>query len=129
MPSLNRAEVIGHLGQDPDVRHTQTGKTVTMLTIATSEKWKDKQSGQDKEDTQWHRCVLWGVSAEKAGEWLSKGDLVRVEGKLVTRKWQDKDGNDRYTTEINVRDFMPLKTAGKSQQPQQSKGFDDDIPF
>ncbi|MEM7243858.1 MAG: single-stranded DNA-binding protein [Acidobacteriota bacterium] len=106
--NLNKVMLIGRLGVDPETRYTQGGAAVTNLRLATSEQWTDKQSGQRQEKTEWHRCVLWGRQAEIASEYLQKGRLVYVEGRLETRKWQDKDGNDRYTTEIRARNFQML---------------------
>ena len=100
MSSVNKATILGRLGQDPDIRYTQNGDPVANLSVATSEKWKDKQTGESKEKTEWHRVNIWGRLAEIAGEYLKKGSQVYLEGKLQTRKWQDKDGNDRWTTEI-----------------------------
>ena len=129
MPSMSRTTIMGHLGQDPEVRFTGNGNAMCTFTVATTDKWKDKQSGEWKEKTEWHRCTLWGKQAERAGEWLHKGSGVYLEGQNETRKWQDKDGNDRYTTEIKVRTFMPLDKKPQETKTQPGPAIDDDIPF
>jgi len=105
--SLNKTMLIGRLGADPEIRHTQNGDPVANLSLATSEKWKDK-SGESNEKTEWHRIVAFGKLAELCRDYLSKGRQVYVEGKLQTRKWEDKDGNDRYTTEVVAREVVFL---------------------
>ena len=97
---INKVILIGHVGGDPEVRYMPSGGAVTSLTVATNESWKDKQSGEAQERTEWHRVVFFNRIAEIAGEYLRKGSKVYVEGSLKTRKWQDKNGVDRYTTEI-----------------------------
>lgn len=131
---LNKAQLIGHLGRDPEVRQSKNGQgAVANLTLATSERWKDK-AGEAQERTEWHRVVLFGRTAEVAGEYLSKGALVYIEGRLQTRQWQDDAGQDRYTTEI-VADKMKMLgskngAAGQGQKAPASKAdFDDDLPF
>ncbi|EBH1934548.1 single-stranded DNA-binding protein [Salmonella enterica] len=99
---LNKVQLIGHLGQDPEVRYLPNGTAVTMLSLATSDTWKDKQTGEPKERTEWHRVVLYGKLAEVAGEYLRKGSQVYIEGELRTRKWTDQNGQERYTTEVVV---------------------------
>ncbi len=99
---INKVILIGNLGQNPETRYTSNGNTVTNLNIATSEIWKDKDTGKNKEKTEWHKIVLFGKLAEIAAEYLKKGSQIYIEGSLKTRKWQDKNGNDRYTTEIVV---------------------------
>ncbi len=99
---VNKVILIGNLGQDPEVRYMPNGNAVTNVTIATSESWKDRESGQQQERTEWHRVVFFGKLAEIAGQYLRKGSKVYVEGALRTRKWQGQDGQDRYTTEIVV---------------------------
>ncbi len=144
---VNKAIILGSLGQDPDIRYTASGAAVANISIATNEQWKDKESGEMQERTEWHRVVFFGRLAEIVGEYLRKGSQVYVEGRIQTRKWQDKEGHDRYTTEIVANEMQMLgsKSGGttasfdQSQQPQQStpaapaKGsnddFDDDIPF
>jgi single-strand DNA-binding protein len=96
---LNKVQVIGYLGNDPETRYTQSGTAVTEISVATTEKWKNKD-GEPQERTEWHKVVFWGKLAEIAGEYLKKGSQVYIEGSLRTRKWQDKDGQDRYSTEI-----------------------------
>ncbi|QCI18497.1 single-stranded DNA-binding protein [Buchnera aphidicola (Aphis nasturtii)] len=99
---VNKVILIGHLGQDPEVRYMPNGNAVVNMTLATSENWKDKNTGESKEKTEWHRVVLFGKLAEIAGEYLRKGSQVYIEGSLQTRKWQDQNGFERYTTEIIV---------------------------
>ena len=105
MAGINKVILVGNLGKDPDVRYTPDGKAVTNITLATSESWTDKNSGQRQEKTEWHRVVFFGPIAGIAGEYLKKGSKVYVEGKLQTRKWQDQGGQDRYTTEVVVSGF------------------------
>ena len=107
MASINKVILIGNLGRDPEVRYTPSGAAVCNVTIATSRNWKDKTSGEKVEETEWHRVVFYDRLAEIAGEYLKKGRSVYVEGRLKTRKWQDKDGVDKYTTEI-VADNMQM---------------------
>lgn len=105
---VNKVILLGNLGQDPDARVMQTGKPVTTLSIATSETWRDKQTGEAKEQTEWHKVVLYDRLAEVAKDYLRKGSKVYVEGRLRTRKWQDKNGQDRYTTEILANELQML---------------------
>lgn len=136
MSNVNKAIIIGRLGQDPDIRHTQTGQTVANLSAATSERYKDK-SGQQQEQTEWHRITLWGKLGEIAEQYLKKGDLVYIEGKLKTRKWTDKNGQDRYTTEIvgNELRMLSSKSDSATTQPTQTQpapiadSTDDGLPF
>ena len=124
---VNKVILIGNLGNDPEVRYMPSGGAVTNITIATSESWRDKTSGEEKEKTEWHRVVFMGKLAEIAGEYLKKGSKVYVEGKLQTRKWQDQSGQDKYTTEIMVDSFNGVmqmlsgKQDGQQAQPQQSQ--------
>ena len=156
--SLNKVEIIGNLGNDPEIRYMPSGGAVANLSIATTESWKDKTTGEKKEQTEWHRVVIFGKLAEIASEYLRKGSKVFIEGSLRTRKWQDQAGVDRYTTEINVGmngRMIMLSAAndnsqgvGQQQQRQQFSGgaqsrpqqqspgnntppddFSDDIPF
>lgn len=139
MPYLNEATVMGHVGQEPDIRYTGEGKAIANLSVATTEKWKDRQSGEPRERTEWHRITVFGSGAEFINEYVGKGDLVMVKAPIRTRKWQDKDGNDRYTTEIvctRYEHFSLLKSKGDGgqrktapAQEQQQDSFDDDIPF
>ncbi|MCT6592062.1 single-stranded DNA-binding protein [Pantoea dispersa] len=99
---VNKVILVGHLGQDPEVRYMPDGKAVTGLSLATSETWRDKQTGENREITEWHRVVLFGKLAEVAGEYLRKGSQVYIEGQLRTRKWTDNSGTDRWTTEVVV---------------------------
>lgn len=99
---VNKVILVGNLGQDPEVRYMPSGGAVANLTLATSESWRDKQTGEMKEQTEWHRVVMFGKLAEVAGEYLRKGSQVYIEGQLRTRKWTDQSGQERYTTEINV---------------------------
>ncbi len=150
---VNKVILIGNLGQDPEVRYMPNGGAVTNITLATSETWKDKNSGEQQEKTEWHRVVMFRRLAEIAGEYLKKGSKVFIEGRLQTRKWQDQQGNDRYTTEIVADNMQMLDSrgggsaefspgAGASQggsrgapqsQPQSAapvdNSYDDDIPF
>ena len=141
---INKVILVGNLGQDPDVKYTAGGAAVTTLSIATSESWKDKDTGNDQERTEWHRVVLWRRLAEIAGEYLKKGSKVYIEGSLQTRKWE-QDGVTRYTTEVIGRDMQFLDSRGSSNnsdaydqsppEPQESEDVsqssieDDDIPF
>ncbi len=111
---LNKVTLIGNLGADPDVRYMPTGGAVTNISLATTFRWKDKQSGERKENTEWHRIVFYNRLAEVVGEYLRKGSQVYVEGRLQTRKWQDKEGVDRYTTEIVASEMQMLgsRTGG-----------------
>jgi len=120
MSSLNRVHLIGRLGADPEIRQTKDNTTVANLSLATSEKWKDK-SGEKQESTEWHKIVFFGRTAEVCEQYLSKGSLIYVEGKLQTNKWEDKDGHDRYTTEI--RGFRMQMLGGKGvSSTKQEKG-------
>ncbi len=136
---INKVILIGSVGQDPEIRYAQSGSAIANLRLATSEQWKDKQTGESKEKTEWHTVVLFGKTAEIAGEYLKKGAKVYIEGRLQTRKWQDKSGNDRYSTEV-VGNDMQMLGGGSSEPKQQSapaaqdsggaRNFeDDDIPF
>ena len=111
MKGLNQVQIIGGLGNDPDVKVTQNGIVITNLSVATNESWKDQQ-GQQQERTEWHRIVMYRRLAEIARDYLSKGDKVFIQGKLQTRKWQDKDGQDRYTTEIVANEMQMLGGGG-----------------
>lgn len=142
---INKVILIGNLGADPETRHTAGGNAVTNLSVATSESWRDKQTGEQRENTEWHRVVLFGKLGEIAGEYLRKGSKVYLEGRLQTRKWQDRDGNDRWTTEIIANDMQMLDsrgggdTMGSSSQDYRRpssdssspgpEGLEDDIPF
>ena len=117
---INKVILIGHLGQDPEVRALPSGSSIANLRIATTESWKDKQSGEFKEQTEWHTVVLFGRTAEVAAEYLKKGSQVFIEGRLRTRKWQDKTGNDRYSTEIVGNDMQML--GGRGQGGAQGGG-------
>jgi single-strand DNA-binding protein len=110
---INKVILIGHLGQDPEVRALPSGSSIANLRIATTESWKDKSSGEFKEQTEWHTVVLFGRTAEVAAEYLKKGSQVYIEGRLRTRKWQDKTGNDRYSTEVVGNDMQMLGGRGQ----------------
>src|SRR5918911_1190928 len=159
MASVNKAILIGNLGADPETRFLPSGEAVCNIRIATTEKWKDRASGEMKEATEWHRVSLFGRQAEVAGEYLKKGSPVYIEGSLRTRKWQDKEGKDQYTTEIRADRMQllggrgggggggdvefsgggaPARSGGASNANRGSTGggkkpatddFDDDIPF
>lgn len=120
MKGVNKVVVLGNVGQDPEVRYSPSGMCFCNLSVATSESWKDKQTGERKERTEWHRVVLQGKLAEIAGEYVKKGSQVYFEGKLQTRKWQGQDGQDKYTTEIVVDSFSGvMQLLGGKQQPSQ----------
>ena len=154
MASVNKVILVGNLGKDPETRYAPSGDAICNITLATTDTWRDKASGEKREATEWHRVVFFGKLAEIAGQYLRKGSQVYVEGSLRTRKWQDKDGQDRYTTEIRADemkmlgsrqdgDSAPRQQAAPQQprtqqpKPQQSGGAqggfgdfgDDDIPF
>lgn len=125
---INKVILIGNLGADPEVRYMPSGNAVTNVNLATSESWKDKQSGQMQERTEWHRVVFFNRLAEIAGEYLRKGSKVYIEGSLRTRKWQGQDGQDRYTTEIVASEMQMLdgrggEGGGGYQQPSQGGGY------
>lgn len=149
---VNKVILIGNLGEDPEVRYSASGAAITSISMATSESWKDKQTGQAQEKTEWHRVVFFNRLAEIAGEYLRKGSKVYVEGRLQTRKWQDQSGQDRYTTEIvagemqmldsrsdgggvqqRVQQQAPAQRQTQQQAPaapeQEMDEFDSDIPF
>lgn len=107
MASVNKVILVGNLGKDPETRYAPSGDAITNITLATTDSWKDKATGEKKENTEWHRVVFFGRLAEIAGEYLKKGRSIYVEGRIKTRKWQDKDGQDRYTTEV-VADQMQM---------------------
>lgn len=109
---INKVILIGNLGQDPEVRYTASGTAVANLRIATSESWRDKQTGEQKENTEWHTVVLFGKTAEIASQYLKKGRQVYIEGRLQTRKWQDKSGNDRFSTEVVGNDMQMIGGGG-----------------
>ncbi len=135
MRGVNKVILVGNLGQDPDTRYTASGAAVVNLSLATTENWRNKQSGDTEERTEWHRVVMFGRLAEIAGEYLHKGSQVYIEGKLQTRKWQDNNGNDRYTTEIVANEMQMLGSRRGDEQagttmPEPGQGAsDDDIPF
>ena len=108
MASVNKVIIVGHLGKDPETRYMPNGDAVCNITVATSESWKDKASGEKREITEWHRVVFYRKLAEIAGQYLKKGSAVYIEGRIRTRKWQDKEGNDRYTTEVRVGNMQML---------------------
>ncbi|MEA5104732.1 single-stranded DNA-binding protein [Pantoea sp. S18] len=151
---VNKVILVGNLGQDPEIRYMPNGGAVANITLATSESWRDKTTGEQKEITEWHRVILFGKLAEVAGEYLRKGSQIYIEGKLRTRKWQDQSGHDKYTTEVivNVGGVMQMlggkQEGGAGSRPQQQSSqqrqpgpstppanneppmdFDDDIPF
>lgn len=116
--------LVGNLGQDPEVKYMPSGGAVANLTVATSESWRDKNTGEKKEKTEWHRVAIFGKLAEVAGEYLRKGSQVYLEGQLQTRKWQDQNGQDRYTTEIVVQGFNGvMQMLGGKQQGGQQQGW------
>jgi len=132
---LNKVLIIGNLGSDPEIKYTSSGSAVANLSIATSERWKDRNTGEQKEQVEWHRVVLFSRLAEIAEQYLKKGSKVFVEGKLQTRDWEDAEGKKRYTTEVIAREMTMLDSrSGSDNAPQpQSSGtednFEEDIPF
>jgi single-strand DNA-binding protein len=145
---INKVILVGNLGQDPETRYMPSGKAVTNLRLATSDSWKDKQTGEQREQTEWHSVVMYDRLAEIAAEYLRKGSQIYIEGRLKTRKWQDKEGKDRYTTEIIASEMQMLGSRGGDRpaaeprseprsapsqdrvaQPAAAGEFDDDIPF
>ena len=144
---INKVIIVGNLGGDPETRYMPSGSAVTNLTVATNESWKDKQTGEQKDRTEWHKVAMFNRLAEVAAEYLRKGSQVYIEGKLRTRKWQDKNGQDRWTTEIIADEMQMLggrggsgggsapmssgQDSGPPSEPPQSgpDDFDDDIPF
>jgi len=125
---VNKVILIGNLGQDPEIRYMPNGNAVANLTIATSESWKDRNTGQLQEKTEWHRVVIFGKLAEIAGEYLRKGSQVYFEGKLQTRKWQDQQGQDRYTTEIVVDINGVMQMLDRRSDNQQGGGYNQGAP-
>ena len=115
---INKVVLVGNLGKDPEMRATQSGAAIANITVATSESWKDKQTGEKKEQTEWHRVVFFNRLAEVVGQYLKKGSQVYIEGRLQTRKWQDKEGQDRYTTEIVASEMQMLGGRNDSPAPQ-----------
>ena len=147
---VNKAIIVGNLGRDPEIRYAASGAAIANVSIATTDSWKDKQTGENTDKTEWHRVVFFGRLAEIVGEYLKKGSQVYVEGRLQTRKWQDQNGQDRYSTEIVANEMQMLGGRGPGgatednfdQTPRAAKGggstapadvptsdFDDDIPF
>lgn len=141
MASVNKVIILGNVGRDPETRYAADGGAITNVSIATSEQWKDKASGEKKDKTEWHRVVFFQRLAEIAGEYLKKGASCYIEGKLTTRKWTDKDGIEKYTTEIHADRLQLLggkpdsertTQPAKKDPPAKTGGFDDladDIPF
>jgi single-strand DNA-binding protein len=121
MAGVNKAILVGNLGRDPELRYTQNGQAVVNFTLATSENWTDK-SGEKVERTEWHRVVVWGKTGEMCAQYLSKGRTVYVEGRIQTREWEDKDGNKRYTTEINAQTVNFIGPRGSSGDAGPSGG-------
>ena len=119
---VNKAMIIGTLGQDPDVKYTASGSPVVNVSVATNESWKDKQTGEKQERTEWHRISVFGKLAEICAQYLKKGSQVYFEGRIQTRKWQDQSGNDRYTTEIIANDMQLLGSGGGSKPVAGSDG-------
>ena len=140
---VNKVILIGNVGKDPEVRYMPNGNAIANLTLATSESWKDKNTGETQERTEWHRVVFFRRLGEIVGEYVKKGSKIYVEGRLQTRKWQGQDGQDRYTTEIVADQMQMLDSRGGSGNfgsgrapdadspppPMDDDGFDDDIPF
>ena len=129
---INKVILIGNLGQEPETKVLSNGNALANVTLATSDSWKDKSTGEQKERTEWHRVVFFGKIAEIVGKYLHKGSKVYVEGRLQTRKWQGQDGQDRYTTEVVVDQGGTMQMLdGKKQEPMQKpkSDFNDDIPW
>ena len=140
---VNRVILVGRIGQDPEVRYTNNQSAVVTLSLATSESWKDKNTGEREERTEWHRVVCFNKLAEIAGQYVKKGSQIYIEGSLKTRKWADNQGQDRYTTEVMASNLQMLDSRQQSQdmatsqdpvqssspQSQQESSFEDDIPF
>lgn len=141
MASVNKVIIVGNLGRDPEVRYTAGGDAICNLSIATTDNWRDKASGERKEHTEWHRVSFFGKTAEVCGQYLKKGASIYVEGSLRTRKWTDKDGQEKYTTEIRGDSMQMLGSRQSSGSPAGGDGyshppgptggagFDGDIPF
>ena len=140
MAGINKVIIVGHLGNDPEMRSMPNGETVANISVATSEAWTDKNTGERREVTEWHRIVFYRKLAEICGQYLKKGAQVYIEGRLRTRKWQDQNGQDRYTTEIQGDVMQMLGTRPQSadgannsqpmpQQDASANAFDDSIPF
>lgn len=139
MAGINKVILVGRLGRDPEVRYTPSGVTVANFSIATSEEWKDKNTGQKQERTEWHRIVAWRRLGEICGEYLRKGKQVYIEGKIQTRSWEDRDGNKKYTTEIIAQSMQMLDAANRDMSAEPAEpGFpveepitvpEDEIPF
>ena len=127
---INKVILVGNLGGDPETRYTASGAAITNITVATSESWRDKQSGETQERTEWHRVVFFNRLAEIAGEYLRKGRQVYIEGSLRTRKWQDQSGQDRWTTEIVANEMQMLGNRGDDMgsRPSSGSGFRDSQP-
>ena len=119
---VNKAIIVGTLGQDPEVRYTSSGSPVANLSVATNENWKDRQTGEMQERTEWHRIVMFGKLAEIAQQYLKKGSQAYFEGRIQTRKWQDQSGNDRYSTEIVANEMQMLGGRGGGAAPTESGG-------
>jgi len=149
---VNKVILVGNLGKDPEIRYSASGAAIANVTVATTDSWKDKQTGEQQDRTEWHRVVFFSRLAEIVAEYLKKGSQVYIEGRIQTRKWQDKDGQDRYTTEIVANEMQMLgsrpggssndsynqdtagaaprqASAGAAPAPQKFDDFDDDIPF
>lgn len=130
MSGVNKVILIGRLGQDPDIRNLPNGDPVANFSLATSETWKDRMTGKKHEKTEWHKCTAFRGLANIIGQYVIKGSQIYVEGKLQTRKWQDKDGNDRYTTEVIVDQMQMLDSrSSQPQEPAKKKIDDSDIPW
>lgn len=146
MRGVNKVILVGTLGRDPEMKYTTTGQAIAHLSVATSEQWTDKASGEKTDKTEWHKVVIFGKVAEIAGQYLKKGSHCYLEGRIQTRKWQDKEGNDRYSTEVIAdqmqmlgsksggaepmgEDLPPQQAAPKPTTPPDPRTFDDDLPF
>lgn len=133
---LNKVMLIGNLGQDPEIRHLPSGGQVTNISLATTLRWRDKSSGENKQSVEWHRVVFHNRLAEVAGEYLKKGSQVYIDGRIQTRKWTDKDGNERYSTEIIANEMQMLGNRQQGEKPAKAESsatgyddFDEEIMF
>ncbi|HBF43431.1 MAG TPA: single-stranded DNA-binding protein [Desulfobacteraceae bacterium] len=139
MAGINKVILVGRLGRDPEVKYTPSGAAVANFSIATSEQWKDKETGEKQERTEWHKIVAWRRLGEICGEYLHKGSQIYIEGRLQTRSWEDRDGNKRYTTEVIAQNMQMLDAMNKGGRAESQEGRlpaeepidvpDDDIPF
>jgi single-strand DNA-binding protein len=133
MPGINKVTIVGRVGKDPEIRAISTGTEIATLSVATSEMWRDKNSGERKEKTEWHRIAVWGENAVRiVRDYVAKGDMIGIEGSIETRKWQAQDGSDRFSTEIVVKPFrgqVYLLGGNKSSDQRDGSQMRDDAPY